>query len=68
MRKLRFDLVSWRGLKLGRPVSAVRFDSNAVEMTTAEHYMYLTKLCELLECQRYSSGELKFMFRTHTFV
>ena len=25
-------------------MSAVWFDSNTVEMTTAEHYMYLTKL------------------------
>ena len=44
------------------------FDWNTVEMTTAEHYMYLTKFCELLACQCYSSGELKFMLGTYTFV
>ena len=27
------------------------FDSNAVEMTTVKHCMYLTKFCELLACQ-----------------
>ena len=32
-----FWLVRLRGQTLGRPVSAVWFDSNAVEMTTAEH-------------------------------
>ena len=68
VRMLRFDLVSLRGLKLGRPVSAVWFDSNAIEMTTPEHYMYLTKFCELLACHSYCSGELKFMLETYTFV
>ena len=52
-----FRLVSLHVLKLGRPVPAVWLDSNAVEMTTAEHYMYLTKLYELLACQCYSSGD-----------
>ena len=46
----------------------MRFDSNAVEMTTAKHYMYLTKFCELLACQCYSSGELTFMLGTYKFV
>ena len=32
-------------------MSAVRLDSNAVEMTTAEHCMYLTQFCESLACQ-----------------
>ena len=32
-----FELVRLRGQKLDRPVSAVWFDSNAVEMVTAEH-------------------------------
>ena len=36
-----------RGKKFGRPVSAVSFDLNAVEMRTAEHCIYLTKFCEL---------------------
>ena len=48
-----FLLVRLRDHKLGRPVSAMWFDSNAVEMTTAEHYMYLMKFCELLACQCY---------------
>ena len=29
-------------------MSAMRLDSNALEMTTAEHCLYLTKFCELL--------------------
>ena len=29
-------------------MSAMWFDMNALEMTTAEHCMYLTKFCELL--------------------
>ena len=29
---------------------AMCFDSNALEMRTAEHCMYLTKICELLVC------------------
>ena len=39
-----------------------------VEMTTTKHYMYLTKFCELLACQCYSSEELKILFGTYTFV
>ena len=31
-------------------MSAMWFDSNAPEMTTAEHCMYLTKFCELIAC------------------
>ena len=44
-------------------MSAVWFDSDALEIMTAEHCMYLMKFCELLACQCmcYSSGELKFM-------
>ena len=57
-----------RGTKLGGPISAVWLHSEAVEMITAEHYMYLTKFCELLSFQCYSSGELKFMLGTYTFV
>ena len=51
-------------------MSAAWFDSNALEMTTAEYCMYLTNFCELLACQCmcYSSGELKFMLATYTFV
>ena len=45
MRMSRFWLVRLRGQEFGRPVSVVLFDSNAVEMTTVEHYM---KFCELL--------------------
>ena len=41
-------LVRLRGQQLGRPVSAVWFDSNAVEMTTAEHFMYLMKFLSCL--------------------
>ena len=52
-------MVSLHGLKLGRLMSAVLFDSNAVEMTRAEYK--LMKLFELLACQCYSFGELKFM-------
>ena len=35
------------------------FNSSALEMTTAEHCMYLTKFCEFLVCwcMWYSSGE-----------
>ena len=51
---VRFWLVRLRGLKLGRPVSVVWFDSNAMEMTTAEHYIHLTKFCVLLACPYYS--------------
>ena len=36
------------------------FDSNAVEMMSAEHYKYVKKFCELLAYQFYSCGELKF--------
>ena len=45
------------------------FDLNALEMTTVENCMYL-KFCELLACQCmcYSSGQLKFMLGTNTFV
>ena len=59
-------LVRLRGQKVGRPVSVVCFDSNAVEMTTAEHSTYLMKFCGLLACQCYCA--LKFMFGTYTFV
>ena len=52
--------------KLGRLMSAVLFDSNAAEMTTAKHK--LMKLFELLAWQCYSFGELKFMLGTHTFA
>ena len=51
-------LVRLRGLKLGKPLPVVRFDSNAAEMTKAKHYMYLTKFCELLACQCYSLENL----------
>ena len=44
------------GSRLGRPVSAAWFDSNAVEMTTAEHYMYLMRFCGLLACQFYCTA------------
>ena len=42
-------------------MSAMWFDSKALEMTTAEHCMYLTKFCELVlvyarVCGTYSSG------------
>ena len=67
MGMLRFDWLDCV-VKLGTPVSAVWFDSHGVEMTKAEHYMYLMKLCKLLECQYYSSGELKFKLGTYTFV
>ena len=46
---LSFGQIAW--LKLRRPVSAVRFDSNAVKLTTAKYFMSLTKFCELLACQ-----------------
>ena len=42
--------IAWQ--KLGRPVSAVWFDSNAVEMTTTKHCMYLTKFCEFIQLWR----------------
>ena len=48
-------------------MSGVWFDSSAVKMTAAEHYMYLTKFCELLACQSYSNEELKFMLGIHKF-
>ena len=40
-------------------MSAMWFDSNLLEMTTAEHCMYLSKFCELLVCwcMWYISGE-----------
>ena len=43
-------------------MSAMWLDSNALEMTTAEHCMYLTKFCELLVCWCiwYSSGEFNY--------
>ena len=44
------SLISSRGKKLCRLMSAMWFDSNALEMTTAEHFMYLTKFCELHVC------------------
>ena len=65
MRMLRFKLIRLRGLKLGRPVSAVWFDSNAAEIATAEQDMYFS---ELLVCQCYSSGELKRMLGINKFV
>ena len=49
-------------------MSALWFDLNALELTTAEHYIYLTKFRELLACQYNSSGELKFMLGTYTFI
>ena len=49
-------------------MSAVWFDLNAVEMTTPEHYIYLTKFGELLACQCYSPGELKFMLGPHMII
>ena len=36
-------------------------------MMTAEHYMYLITFYELLACQYYSSGELKFMLETYNY-
>ena len=63
-----FRLVRLRGLNFGRPASAMWLDSNAIEMTTAEHYMFLTKFCELPACQCYSSEELKFILEAYTFV
>ena len=50
IENVQFSFVSFGGLKLDRPVSAVWFDSNTVGMTTVRHYMYLTKFCELLAC------------------
>ena len=40
-------------------MSAMWFDSNALEMTTAEHCIYLTEFCEWIVCwcMWYSSGE-----------
>ena len=48
-------------------MTAVWFDSNAVEMTTAQHYMYLMKFRELVARKwywslLYSFGEVKFIF------
>ena len=60
MRKSRFD---WSVRVVKNSVDScleLWFDSNAQEMTTAEHCMYLTKFCELLvfsACGAYSSGE-----------
>ena len=35
-------------------MSVAKFDSNAVEMTTVKHHIYLMKFCEeLLACQFY---------------
>ena len=59
MKMSRFDW-SVRVVKnLCRLMSAMWFNSNALEVTTAEHCMYLTKFCELLvcSCMWYSSGE-----------
>ena len=57
MRMSHFD---WSVRVLVGPfMSAMWFDRNALEMTTAEHCMHLTNFCELLVCQCmwYGSGE-----------
>ena len=41
----RFDWLDCMVKNSGGPLFAVRFDSNATEMTTAEHYMSLMKFC-----------------------
>ena len=58
MRMPRFD--GSDSVVLNLVDSALWFNSNAIEMTPAEHYMYVTKFCQLLACQCYSCGELKF--------
>ena len=70
MRMLHFDWLFCVGKNFGKPVSAVSFDLNAVEMRTAEYCIYLTKFYELLACRctSYSFGELNMILRTCTFV
>ena len=58
MRMSRFDWPDYV-VKNSVDLSAVWFDSNAVEMTTAKHCMYLTTFCELLayQCMSYTVME-----------
>ena len=57
MRMSRFDW-SIRLVKnsVDSCMSTMWFDSNALEMTTAEHCMYLTKFCQLLRLYASACG------------
>ena len=66
MTMLHFDWSVCMFLKLGRPMFAMWFDSNSVEMTTVEHDFM--KLFEMFACYCYSFRELKFMLTIYTFI